>query len=279
MIHLDPPWPGAIVGPLGPALVACGRWLVVGAGLAVGLFGGGCEEVRRVEQQPTPPSLAGLVAAYQEPAADLLPASVPDLLIQLEQRRTPIEKMNRFAYVTDKALRVAFETAKSTEGRGYLIAHRICDGWEAAPTADEEVNGYVALTLNYEDDDVEPVVWGDLVDCRYTSGGRRYLLDGSVRLHVGEGITWDTLGHEPLLVAFTGRYGIDEGAAQELDLDFRLLPRDQGSQLEIRLPLGEGGLSYYERSDDSGFRAHNGTWSCNFELQSCRDDSGGTISW
>ena len=122
------------------------------------------------------------------------------------------------------------------------------------------------------------MVWGELLSCRWPLGERRLHLKGALESHVGNSVQFDSFGASPVVLSFRGEATLDDEVLDTgLGLDLRWLP-DAGG-LELRIPVGEEHLIYFQSALAQGFRAADGVWTCAFEQQRCERDDGTVIQW
>ena len=161
-------------------------------------------------------------------------------------------------------------------GSGFLKVKRICPGWDPDAGPDEKKNGLMELTVNFTEAGVDPVVWGNLRSCRFKVGDEYLTLAGSIQLHVGENLKFDGFGTTPIVTLLRGSMMVGDQTEASLDVDFRVLP---SGVVEYRLFVGDQHVVYWDSVVERGFRASNGTFSCNFEAKQCQGDAGLSFVW
>jgi hypothetical protein len=246
---------------------------------------------------PEPPDMSGLLAAYQAPSAPLSAATVAEIVARRTELVDQFERLGGLepvlaslgalggqTDVTSSALAGPGETESlssalqaggiTVTGDGFLTLTRVCTGWEAAASPDP-ADGSIALTAVFSDEGFEAVVWGEARDCRYRFDGHDLRLDGQVRLHTGTLLVGGADGAE-LTIDFDGSAEVD-GQGSSSTFSFRVA--FSSSRVEIELDVSAGNVVFFadEVTKSYGFRAANGTWTCDFEAGICAHD-GDTLS-
>lgn len=160
----------------------------------------------------------------------------------------------------------------SLRADGYLVATRICPGWEL-PSVVDAANGTVRVTATFTEAGLDPVVWGTVSACRYRAAGSRIELTPSserdaLRVYWGEAVRRSAAalgadagkGAAAGVVLSLALRATVEGAPLSLDLDLRLA---EGNALEYLLPAG-GGWVVVQASGEGSFavRSIEGTYAC-----------------
>jgi len=246
---------------------------------------------------PAPPDMSPLLAAYQAPSAPLSADTVAEIVAKRQEVSDQLERMGGLEPIltalgvlsggtdaTSSALSGPGDTESvasaltagsiTVTGDGFLTLTRTCAGWEGATTPDP-ADGSITLTAVFTDEGFEAVVWGEARDCRYRVDDRELLLDGQVRIHTGSLLVGGAGGAE-LTVDFDGSAQVD-GQGFASTFNFRLAL--SSSRVEIELDVSAGNVVFFadEGSATYGFRAVNGTWTCDFEAGTCTHD-GDTLS-
>ena len=270
--------------PAGPSSIVCAALLSV-VPLA-------CSEKNNVDKPEPPGDIDPIVYAYAHPTLELTPQTVLDTVTGQEVISATMNRLTEsFPQVVD-----AVDTALNADGEadqigasgdgksrpinvtgsGFLIVKRICPGWEPDAAPDEKKNGLMDLTVNFTEAGIDPVVWGDLRSCRFLVADEYLTLHGSIQLHVGENLKFDGFGTTPIVTLLRGTLQVGDATEGSLDVDFRLLP---SGVVEYRVFVGDEFVVYWDRVTERGFRAANGTFSCNFEAKQCQGDAGDSVVW
>lgn len=240
--------------------------------------------------KPTPPDMSSLTATYDSPQGTLTPENAARVYREAQDLVARIEELGVDEKLIDTVLdalearqngqseargAVVSNRQAQTEGEGYLVATRLCNGWGEEPVPDPE-NGDIVLTVGFTERGVDPIAWGEITLCRYVFERKQILLGGlgdapagGVRLSFGESLAFDQLGSPRVLVDLDLRAEVD-GAPVGADLDFRL---DRASStLETRIPVDDGDvIAIASANSFAGVRAKNGDFVCDLSSQSCSD--------
>ena len=170
---------------------------------------------------------------------------------------------------------------------GFFRITRTCRGWEGSDTPDEGLNGRIRLTGTFRGDFGEnlfdPLLWGELRRCRFlVDQAKRLEMRTDLWVHVGDLFGADEAEHvKPLLFHFRGDATLDD-ADFDVDLDFRILPAS--GEVQFLVPHEGGHVVFYLLGEAKGFYAENGTWTCDFGVQSliegaCENEAGVSVTW
>jgi hypothetical protein len=268
------------------------RWFA----LAIANLGCSAEPLER----PAPPDMSALVAAYESPDGTLNELVMLQALLFVSDRRQLVEDLG-----IDRELlavvRDVFESEYDPNGvttldaelgvhreplavlsEGYLVARRICAGFQGVGRPDAERDGWLRLLATFTAAGPDPVVWGEAVDCRYGVEDRRIVLGiggGDVRLHIGRGLGFDDVGSEPVIFDLDLEAALDDQPIR-FDFDFRVLGTEA---VELRVPrdvvpAAAGELVVqYSGGELIGVRAGNGSFICDPTAFVCRGEDGETL--
>lgn len=230
--------------------------------------------------KPVGPDMDGLVAAYANPTAVLDQVVADEVAERLRERldlADRLAELDEFIISTfgdafgepDSELRRAEEPRISLEGDGFARVERICGGWGAQPEVDDD-NGALTLTTTFSEAGLDPVIWGELDECRDVLEEFEVLADGDVNLHVGENLALERVGRSPVLVQIVGQVEVDGEQLVDGEFDVRICPpgadecrpldlemlvtRDDGTHLVFAFNL--------EARDMATVRDANGEWQC-----------------
>lgn len=239
----------------------------------------GCGAPPPPEQHP--PDLNVLVGVYDRPDGELDQSVLLSAVLFYFQHREFIEDLEldrsliesvRDAFSVDYEIRSTRseigtrQDELSALGEGYAVIRRICSGWED-PSPDVKTNGLIELRGTFDASGPDPVLWGQAQGCRYLVADRRILVDGEpggIRLHIGEGLSFDDVGDKPVLLDIDLRVQVD-GDEQRVRLDFRVTGT---SLVEVRVPRSvipaAGGdiVLGYSGGQLIEVRAGNGRFAC-----------------
>ncbi|MBH24257.1 MAG: hypothetical protein CMH57_07370 [Myxococcales bacterium] len=263
----------------------------------------GCVNPELEEEKPDAPSMADVLQAYEEPSADLTPQSMAGLLVSVAEYVEVLGAAEGFGFLFDDVLGALDEEGEgdgaesglvglreaglevreqpaSLNGNGFARVTRVCNGWEGGSSPDPN-DGAIELIIGFTESQVDPVAWGDFLGCRYRIQDNNLLINGDLRIWLGDSLSFSGLeqvGQSPLLVAIDGLVEL-EGSVSLSALDFRLIP-ELGSY-EIRLPVEGGHVIFFVEGEATKFRAANGVWTCNLEAATCTNDGdpSDTFSW
>jgi len=264
---------------------------IVGVGLLL-VAGLACSEKNNVEKPEPPGEIDAIVYAYAHPTLELTADNISGSVDAQNAISTVMNRLtDSFPEVIDTV-----NTALNADGQpdqigssssgdrkpikvtgsGYLLVKRICPGWDSEAAPDENKNGLMELTVNFTEAGIDPVVWGDLKTCRVKVGDEYLTLGGSIQLHVGENLKFDGFGTTPIVTLLRGSMRVGDQEPETMNVDFRMLP---SGVVEYRVFVGDEFVVYWDRVTERGFRAANGTFSCNFEAKQCQGDAGVSIVW
>jgi hypothetical protein len=274
--------------------------------LGVGL--GGCQNdlpVLRVDKPP-PPDMQPLIDAYAVPTGTLGPESVAQLAVSVAERvsttdglaldrrlidvaRDAVTQFSRTATTAAAPQALADDNlnanaqALTIKGQGYLVVTRICDGWGPAPVA-ALTNGFIQLTVGFDEQAVDPVIWGTFSLCKYRIGEHVIQLDGrevdrtagDLRAFIGPGVTLANFATvpNPVLIELVAQATLDN---VEVSGHWSARVTVATRALELLVPLVNGNVIVAVdavRSNLVQVHAANGTFSCDFNALRCVDPSG-----
>jgi hypothetical protein len=249
---------------------------------------GACDDEPDYEK-PTPPNLDELLAAYDEPTADFDPADMQSIADTAQALWDELQQTALIDQVVDVVQEVA-EQQQEVEGQtsttlmpprhlmavkatGTLRGTRICNGWGPEPEPDLEANGFLRLTVNLNEQGLDPVVWGTAERCHYKVSDSLVLLenpsgsDSAIAAHLGSNATVEGLGDSPILFRFGLRITVDD-ESHELEQDLRY---DISQELlELRVSVADGFVIAGVSAGALGqIRARNGTFSCQTDPLDC----------
>jgi hypothetical protein len=280
------------------ALVRCLRaCAVLGSTVAVVSTFAACGEDLS-EEIPTAPNMSALVGAYTEPNGTLTADTTSSLANALAGRFAAFEGVGGLDFLggiigglggggggaltyegdanTDVREQPAQIGGTSLEGSGYLKIHHICKGWGAG-LLPNKADGKADLIATFSDAGVAPVIWGALSSCKYLLNDGQVLFNSAIRIHTGGSFQGETVGGVPEFL-FDLEGAVDLNGAPLLTKSERLDFRVTGGGLEIRLPVADGDVVFYQTVDTSctdncgqilGFRAGNGDFLCDATTSIC----------
>jgi hypothetical protein len=281
--------------------VLLGKTLGLHALLVVGiLLTVGCKKEFN-NQKPTPPDMSALVQAYQQPSGNFDAQAVDSITNYLEMNLERLLALGLKEAMIDELTDAVREGdlaptdaklavppgvgVQSLEGQGFLEVARICNGLKDPKEADLAANGKLDLVVNFTERGVDPVAWAYLKDCVYMVDGLPVKMGagtqsgiGDIRIFVGNNITVDRMGLEPLIldIDITVAFGTDP--AIPLRLDTRYVP--QTKQFELRIPLAQGDIIAVTSGKDLvGVRAANGDFDCDVVGRVCKNATGTTVTF
>jgi hypothetical protein len=258
--------------------------------------------------KPIAPSMQASIDAYAAPNGWLDAAGVLELAGAVAQRATVIDSLALDVRLLDAARAAisqvnqqtavqAFPQALSARdvavssqaltvaGEGYLVATRICDGWDVVPIANL-TNGTMELIVGFTERGVDPVLWGSLALCKYRLNERFVQLDGrsfdrsrgDVRVYIGNNVTTMTFGTfvEPVLVELEAQVILDGMEVAGL-LSFQIDVNTRALALLVPLATGNVIVSLDAARVSTVVRAGNGIFTCDLVAQRCTAPDGTTI--
>lgn len=239
-----------------------------------------------LEEQPTPPDMKPLLDAYENPTGDFGQDQARELLGEAIKDLELVSDSAVFDLLfgaVDDALNADAQEQKpglalrrqglSLQGEGFVRITRVCPGWADGPP-DEAANGSMRLTMNFNQEGIHPVVWGQAADCLYGQQDEQVELGGQLRIHLGSG-SLGQLGSVPVLVQVEG-LGINNRGLSLSDVDFRINPST--SLLEFRVSASAGGVVVMFEAGAVKVRAANGDFTCDLEAGTCTSPQSGTFS-
>ena len=232
--------------------------------------------------RPKPPDMAALVDAYANPTADLNQAAADLLAADLRARLDLAGALDNLEGLIDEVLAPSLEedsgaTARrdptssvTLEGDGFARIEHICRGW-GEPPFEEDESGHLALTTTFSEAGLDPVILGELDECRELIADHQVFFDGEINLWIGENLTASHFGDSPILFQLVAEMEVDGESWVDADFDISVCPNGAADcapgSLEMKIDLGDQNLVFYlaPGRTEGGFRAANGTWPCSFE--------------
>ncbi len=267
------------------AVFALDRPATLAALLALCACGG--PEPKEVDK-PTPPDMTSLAAVYDAPtgifsqetageaydAARAIFDSVEALGIDQTLIDTVLEAVEaqQNGETTTKGA-IGTQRQALTEGEGYMLATRICNGWGPEPVPDA-ANGAIRLTVGFTEAGIDPVVWGEVETCQYLVAETQVLLrgldgadTGAARVYFGQPVPFDAVAEARALFDFDVAGEVD-GSEIAANFDFRI---DVAGQIfEVRIGTSSGDLIAMVTGEAfTGVRAANGDFGCDEQARSC----------
>lgn len=225
--------------------------------------------------RPTPPDTTELVQSYAQPTGivsstdlvDVLDAIATEGVIETLCGFDPVAEaqcgltgncsdcLAAHAFVRGlEALLPSFDTTEDdgdVDGiagvLGYVEIERICPGFDApAPLA---TNGMFTLTVGFDGFGIDPILYGEVIDCQLDLDGVDVILEGDIALVYEEHVPFSQIVSTPVLLSFDGT--IDSGGTEiPVRFAYRFRPDglgsreflidvpDNGTFLFIMAPLG-----------------------------------------
>jgi len=247
----------------------------------------GGPEPQEVEK-PVPPDMSALARSYEAPDGILSQDTVTEVYDAGYAILDTVRELGIDETLIDTVLEAleAKENGETTtngalgtqrqaltEGEGYLLATRICNGWgaEAVPDA---ANGAIRLTLGFTEAGVDPVVWGEVESCQYLVAEKQVLLRGlagaeagAAKVYFGGPVPFDAVAETRALFDFDIAGEVD-GMEVAADFDFRV---DTAAQtFEVRVATSSGDvIAILSGETFTGVRAANGDFGCDETTRSC----------
>ncbi len=238
--------------------------------------------------KPTPPDMSALMAIYEAPtgtfdqdsalvaadAAHDIAQQIAELGIDQALQGTVLEAVDaKLNGETTTQGSIGTHRDYQTDGEGYLLVTRICNGWGAEPMPDP-MNGDLRLTVGFTEQGVDAVVWGKATSCQYAQGSHRILLHGldgaaagELRLSFGSPVAFDQVAARPMLLDLDIAAELD-GTETLADFDFRIDPLT--GTLELRVAVADGDIIVSASTSLlTGVRAKNGNFGCNESTRTC----------
>ena len=255
--------------------------------LLVALPACGGPEPKDVEK-PAPPDMSALVQSYEAPDGELNEETVAEVYDSAYAVFDSVRALGIDETLLDTVLEAVEakengETTTSgalgtrrqalTEGEGYLLATRICNGWgpEAVPDA---AHGAIRLTLGFTEAGVDPVVWGEVERCQYLVDESQVLLRGhegadvgAAKVYFGGAVPFDAVAEARALFDFDVA---GEIAGMEVAADFDFRVDAEAQTFEVRVATSSGGvIAILSGEAFTGVRAANGDFGCDEATRSC----------
>ncbi len=246
------------------------------------------------EQKPTAPDMGGLVGSYAQPTLGLDASNIAQVSESTVTVRGTVDAMRALVEEIRSSVSGGIdESEKGTtsgsavkpglrvqalEGEGFITVHRICPGWETGD-GPNEADGALDVVVGFTERGVDPVIWGTATACKLGAESSAIQVSGAVNVYIGENVAFDAFASAAMLFQMSVEL-TTSGGVEKVETDFRmkLLPAEEQS-LEYRVFAGEGFTVYGETTAARGYRAANGTFSCDFEAKKCSAESGDTLSW
>lgn len=255
---------------------------------AVACMVGCTEEIP--EEKPPAPDMSAVISAYQQPTLAIDAANIASIAgatipvgSTVQQLLTVVSEMgaaiNQGAQAKEETQsRAAWEPGMRTQavdGDMFMKVHRICPGWVQGEPPNE-ANGALDLIVGLTEAGFDPVIWGTATACKLGTGSASLQINGTLNLYLGDAVGFDQLETSLKLFQLSVDV-IKAGSTEHVETDFR-----QGGspeRLEYRVFAGDLFAIYFEQAAARGYRAANGTFSCDFEGKKCSAESGDTLSW
>lgn len=264
---------------------------------------GACSAPQEKVQKPAPPDMTGVIQSFETPTADLDAQTASELSSPAHALAAQIAALGLndsiVAGVLDAIAARQRDTQTQSDGiatrrqaaltdQGYMQVTRICNGWGAMPIPDP-VNGDMQLTVGFENQSIDPVVWGTFNLCRYLANDKKIQLGGSqgarsgpINCYFGGQVPWADVGRMPMLFAVD--FGVElDGAPSTLQKAFRIDPLLD--TIELLQSTSEGDLFVLLSATDPSLtqivsvRARNGHFTCDETQRACTSDSGETVTF
>ncbi len=257
--------------------------------LAAALWTIGCTE-ELPERKPPAPDMSALVIAYQQPTLAIDASNLASIAGSTLPVGSTVQELLALVSEMGSAIGQGAEASKEKQSRGpwdpgvrtqavdgdvFMKVHRICPGWVAGEPPNE-ANGAIDLIVGFTENGFDPVIWGTTTACKLGRDAGAMQVGGSLNLYIGEAVAFDQL--ETSMKLFQLSVDVIKGAStKHEETDFRTGGDPQ--RLEYRLFAGEQFVIYFEEAAVRGYRAANGTFSCDFEAHKCSAESGDILSW
>lgn len=257
-----------------------------------------CGEDLAVEM-PEPPNMSALVTAYETPSADLTAETADEVVTSALELLESVETMGGITEILEALASTSGEEEQTADqsltaedqlgvvtqsltfgdisvtGEGFMRITRICNGWGESPPISMADNGYMNLTTIFSDSGLNPVIWGQMAACKYEAESNRILIESGVNLYIAGLSDITNIESQPILVQLTGQLEAND-VELSIPADFRTL---SDGVIEIRLPVGAGNVIFFSGESGMGFRAANGTFTCDLTNNECQNEEGPSISW
>jgi hypothetical protein len=263
-------------------------WCALAAVAAIG-----CSEPER--DKPEPPDMSELVEGYTNPTRAFDDTAAAEIETLLEQRFADLlDALGIADFVEDVFASLGEDDDEAArfapvdlEGSGYARITRICSGHgDPAPPVDQDANGFLALTVGYTEDGLDPIVFGGATDCREQLGDTELVVRGDVNLYIGTNLTVaDAEARDsPILFQLAGfELVVDGTSVLDGGFDFQVCRGTESTcvdgYVELLFDLGGGTLVLFidPETKAGGFRGSNGVWTCDFLGQECTNDDGDVV--
>jgi hypothetical protein len=267
--------------------------------------------------RPEPPALDALLAMYEMPAGRLTQEEVTSVSSALRDPARWSKAADGLRYVLDQVLaRVAPrpEVEKSSaslriesapagsegamqdagtpssirlKGDGFLRIRHICPGASPETAPDEQRDGVLRLTATFTSKGLDPVVWGEAIDCQLPLLADRLVLNGQLNLYIADLLQDVVSPQGPFVFSLSGSLHADDRQLVAAGLDFRICTSEAHAcspgRVEVPVRLAAGTIIFFfdPRTREIGFRTAEGLWQCRYDaecLVTCQHPDGRRIT-
>lgn len=225
---------------------------------------------------PTPPDLAPLEQAYDQPSADLTRQTAERIIDRFVERQEQLAELGEIAPIVDVVIDLDRElTTEPNEDGGQTVVLKgipietdaridlfaTCPGWGDGNEQGEAVQ----LTVVVVKSELVPVIWGEIDGCRVL--GQREQLEVQTRFSAQVSAYSPTLTDDESneLVVYVLLELTELEVRGALDTAWAGDMRFIGARTEFRIDLSdEGHVIVFAQTDPGsvGVRAANGEWTC-----------------
>lgn len=253
---------------------------------------------------PPAPDVEPLLASFESPSATVVADIMAEVADEIGETRDAIVESDFYLELLEVIAEVQGELDESIDENGDLDLGGvtfptpngavdidfICDGWDPTQLSVDPADGAMRLTMTLAGGEIEPLVWGEVEDCKFlTEVGSEALevsYNGDVGVYFGELFSPRQNLYELLttfiIIGTLTIEGEDIPVEEAFEIEFAF--DDFGnvalSRLEILVLLRDGSnfIYFFETDAAQGIIDATGTYECSLEEGRCAGPTG-SFSW
>lgn len=246
---------------------------------------------------PPPPDIEPVLAAYENPTANVRGEVMTATAAGIEEARSQIDDSEFYNEILDVIIDVQEGLDGATDEDGNLTVNGvefpnpngavtidyICEGWDENVVDPDRANGTLQLTMTLGDGKIGPVVWGGVDNCQYLTaiGNETFesFYDGDVSVSFGDFVSTSQSLPELEKITFiaNGTIGF-AGGESRIDQSFRVA---NTGRLDILVEADRAQTFIYFFEADrlaQGINDATGVFACSLEERECENESD-RFSW
>ena len=235
-----------------------------------------------------------LALKYSAPSRALDSATAAEIEMKVESKVRALFDLNALSDELTNVLAAVQDDMSSSRrvpvelyGEGYARIERICSGHgDPSPPVDKAANGFIDLTVGYDQDGLDPYIFGGATTCAEQIGSKRLSINGQIGLYIGNVLRLGDLPTVPVLFQLKDfAFSVNDTELVSGGFDFQVCRGTTSSCkagfVEMLLELPSGGRIVFfidPATRSGGFRANNGIWTCAFSEGRCENEQGEVVT-